>query len=100
MSERSLDNLTLREKLIEAERLMRELSDHLERGFVPKAHETRRLARRANEPENQDEIKDVTIRSSADNLLRSDDYSRQLCERNLRLLAAIEQDVQAIFDKG
>ena len=100
MSERPLENLTLREKLIEAERLLRELTDHLERGFIPKAHETRRLARRANEPENQDDIKDVTIRSSADVLLRSDDYSRQLCERNIRLLAAIEQDVQAIFEQG
>lgn len=100
MSERPLDNLTLREKLIEAERLMRELSDHLERGFIPKAHETRRLARRANEPENQDEVKDVTIRSSSDELLRTDDYSRQLCERNIRMLAAIEQDVKAIFDQG
>ncbi|MBL8850427.1 MAG: hypothetical protein JNG89_12175 [Planctomycetaceae bacterium] len=100
MSERSLENLTLREKLIEAERLLRELSDHLERGFIPKAHEIRRLARRANEPENQDEVKDVTIRSSSDELIRSDDYSRQLCERNIRLLAAIEQDVKAIFEKG
>jgi hypothetical protein len=99
MSERPLDNLTLREKLIEAERLMRELSDHLERGFIPKAHEIRRLARRANEPENQDEVKDVTIRSSSDELLRSDDYSRQLCERNIRMLAAIEQDVKAIFEQ-
>lgn len=100
MSERPLENLTLREKLIEAERLLRELTDHLERGFIPKAHETRRLARRANEPENQDDIKDVTIRSSSDELLRSDAYSRQLCERNIKLLAAIEQDVQAIFEQG
>jgi len=100
MSERSLENLTLRDKLIEAERLLRELTDHLERGFIPKAHETRRLARRANEPDNQDDIKDVTLRSSSDDLLRSDDYSRQLYERNLKLLRAIEQDVQSIFDKG
>lgn len=100
MSERSPDNLTLREKLIEAERLVRELTDHLERGFVPKAHLTRRTARRANEPENQDEVKDVTIRSSAEELLQSDEYSRQLCERNIRFLAAIEHDVQSIFEQG
>lgn len=100
MSERSPEHLTLREKLIEAERLMRELSDHLERGFIPKAHETRRMARRANQPEYQDEVKDVTVRSSSDDLLRSDDYSRQLCERNLRMLSAIEQDVRAIFEQG
>lgn len=100
MSERSPDNLTLREKLIEAERLLRELTDHLERGFIPKAHLARRTARRANEPENQDEVKDVTIRSSATELLRYDDYSRRLCERNRRFLAAIERDVEAIFEQG
>lgn len=100
MSDRPLDNLTLREKLIEAERLLRELTDHLERGFIPKAHLTRRTARRANEPDNQDEVKDVTIRSSSQELIRSDDYSRQLCERNIRMLAAIEQDVKAIFEMG
>lgn len=100
MSERPLESLTLREKLIEAEKLLREVTDHLERGFIPKAHELRRLARRANDPENQDEIKDVTIRSATDELLRSDDYSRQLCQRSERLLAAIEQEVQVISEHG
>jgi hypothetical protein len=100
MSERLLDNLTLREKFIEAEKITRELIDHLERGFIPKAHELRRLARRANEPDHQEEIKDVTIRSNTDGLLKSDAYTRQLRDRTGQLLLAIEQEVRTIFEQG
>jgi Mg2+ and Co2+ transporter CorA len=100
MSDRPLDSLTLREKFIEAEKLTRELIDHLERGFIPKAHELRRLARRANEPEHQDEIKDVTIRSSTDALLQSDDYTRHMSQRTGELMSAIEQEVRMIFEQG
>jgi hypothetical protein len=100
MSDRPLDSLTLREKFIEAEKITRELIDHLERGFIPKAHELRRLARRANEPDHQDEIKDVTIRSSSNALLQSDDYTRQLGQRAGELMLAIEQEVRLIFEQG
>lgn len=100
MDDRPLESLTLREKLIEAEKLSRELIDHLERGFIPKAHELRRLARRANEPEHQDEVKDVTVRSTVDQVLQSDDYTRQLCQRAGQLLAGIDRDVSGIFEHG
>ncbi len=100
MSERPLDNLTLREKFIEVDKVTRELIDHLERGFIPKAHELRRLARRANEPDHQDEIKDVTIRSSTEGLLHTDGYTRQLRDRMGQLLSAIEQEVRTIFEHG
>jgi hypothetical protein len=100
MPDRPLESLTLREKLIEAEKLSRELIDHLERGFIPKAHELRRQARRANEPDHQDEIKDVTVRSMVDQVLHSDDYTRQLGDRAERLLAAIDTDVRTIFENG
>ena len=100
MSERPLESLTLREKLIEAEKLTRELTDHLERGFIPKSHELRRTARRGNEPDHQDEIKDVTIRSLVNGVLHSDDYTRQLCERERNLLAAIDREVSTIFEEG
>ncbi len=100
MAERPPESLTLREKFIEAEKLTRELSDHLERGFIPKAHKMRQMARRANQPDHQDEVRDVTIRSSVDQLLQNEDYARQLCERARGLLAAISKDVTEIFDHG
>jgi hypothetical protein len=98
VSERALEGLTLREKLIEAEKVTRELIDHLERGFLPKVHQLRRLARRGNEPEHQEEITDVSIRSTVDQVLHTDDYTRQLSTRARNLLAAIDKDVTTIFE--
>lgn len=100
MADPSLDRLTLRKKFIEAEKTARELADHLERGCIPKAHEVRRLAQRANQPDQQDEIRDVTIRSSSERLIQIDDYTRELCQRAELLLAGIEADVQSIFENG
>lgn len=100
MSDRPIESLTLREKLIDAEKLTRELVDHLERGFIPKAHQLRRTARRATSPEHQDEIKDLTVRNSVDQVLKSDDYTRYLCERAVTLLNSIDTDVQTVFEQG
>ena len=100
MADRPIESLTLREKLIDAEKLTRELVDHLERGFIPKAHQLRRTARHATSPEHQDEIKDLTVRNSVDQVLKSDDYTRHLCERAVTLLNAIDTDVQTVFEQG
>ena len=100
MAERPVESLTLREKLIDAEKLSRELVDHLERGFIPKVHQLRRTARRAANPEHQSEIRDLTIRNSVDQVLKSDDYTRQLCDRAAALLNSIDTDVRTIFEQG
>ena len=100
MAGRPVESLTLREKLIDAEKLTRELVEHLERGFIPKVHQLRRTARRATNPEHQDDIKDLTIRNSVDQILKSDDYTRQLCGRAATLLNAIDTDVHTIFEQG
>jgi hypothetical protein len=98
VSDRPLESLTLREKLIETEKLSRELMDHLERGFIPRIHDLRRLARRGNEPDHQDEVQDITIRNSVDRILQSDDYTHQLCGKARQLLAAIDMEVNTIFE--
>ena len=100
MSDRPVESLTLRQKLIDAEKLARELVEHLERGFIPKVHQLRRTARRAANPEHQGEIKDLTVRNTVDQVLKSDDYTRQLGDRAISLLNAIDTDVQTIFEKG
>ena len=92
-----LENLTLRNKLNEAERLLRELIHHVEHGFVPKAHLLRRHARQGNDPKTQHEITDLTIRDSAEKLIHSDDFSRQLCDQLTEFLSSIEADVNRII---
>ena len=92
-----LEKMTLRNKLNEAERLIRELMHHLEHGYVPKAHLLHRTARKGNDPKEQENITDVTIRSGVDDVLKSDAFSRQLCQQLSELLDSIDQDVNQII---
>ncbi len=78
MSDESLANLTLRDKLKETENLSRQLIDHLERGFIPKAHQLRRMARHGTQPDEKETISDGSIRAGVLDVLQSDDYARQL----------------------
>ncbi len=92
-----VENMTLRNKLNEAERLIRELIHHVEHGYVPKAHLLRRTARKGNDPKDQHEITDMTVRNSVDKVLQSDLFSRQLCDQLQEFLGSIEQDVNKII---
>ncbi len=92
-----LENLTLRNKLNESERLIRELIHHLEHGYVPKAHLLRRTARKGNDPKDQKDITDLTIRSAVEKVLDSDDFSLQLCDQLSDYLASIEKDLNRII---
>ena len=63
----------------------------------------RRRLNRKNRLENgvfRYDIKDLTIRNSVDQILKSDDYTRQLCGRAATLLNAIDTDVHTIFEQG
>jgi hypothetical protein len=94
----SLDNLTLREKLRNVEKLTRELSDHLEKGFLPKVHGLRRLARKGTDPEFRETISDIAIRESVSTVLKSDAYARELSENTRRYLRSIQADIDGMFD--
>lgn len=98
MTESSLADLTLREKLKDAENLARQLIDHLERGFIPKVHSLRRLARQANDPDHRESITDLAIREGASGVIQSDDYTRQLSEKTHAYLESIAADVDALFN--
>lgn len=97
MPERSLTSLTLREKFNDVERLARELMQHLEHGFIPKAQELRRTAQRGCVPEHQDAVTDATIRNLVEQVLASDDYTRELCSRAQRYLEAVDHEVAEIL---
>ncbi len=94
----SIDQLTLREKLRNVEKLTRELSDHLERGFIPKVHSLRRLARRGNDPEHRETISDIAIREAASTVIKSDAYTRELSEKTKRYLRSIQADIERMFE--
>jgi hypothetical protein len=93
----SIDDLTLREKLRNVEKLTRELSDHLERGFIPKVHALRTLSRRGSESEHRDTISDIAVREGVSTVLKSDRYARELCDKAKRYLRSIQSDIDGMF---
>jgi len=88
----SPNGMTLRQKLMEADKLTRELMDHLERGFIPKAHALRRVTRHGSEVENES-ITDLTVRSTADLVLDSAAFTQELALGLEGFLTAIDADV-------
>ncbi len=98
MSDESLAHLTLRDKLKEAENVTRQLIDHLERGYLPKAHQLRRLSRQGLQADQRESISDSSIREAVLDILQSDEYARQLCEKTDTFLKSITADVDATFN--
>lgn len=95
--ERQLDKLTLPNKLNETDRMVRELEDHLERGFIPKAHLLRRVARKGNDPSECQGITDITVRSNVQQVLEADDFSVRLSNQINEFLTSIETDLNQII---
>lgn len=90
------ESLTLRDQLNGADRLTREIMDHLERAFVPQAHELRRVTRVSGEDDPTAQLEDVTLRNQIDNLLKSDAYTKEMSERLRTYLASIGQEIGKI----
>ena len=90
----SFDGMTIREKLTEADRLMREVIEHLDNGFIPKA---RTLSRSLQEHgDNVSAMSDVTVRQQAAELIELNRFSEALYEKITSLLAAIDHDVSEV----
>jgi len=94
MPDDRLNNLPLREKLKDLEKLTRELIDHLGRGFIPKSQSLRRLARKANHPDQRDLVSDVAVRDAVASALKSDEYTRELSGKTRDYLRSIQADVE------
>jgi hypothetical protein len=88
----SPNGMTLRQKLMEADRLTRELMDHLERGFVPKVHNLRRVTRHGSEVDNET-VTDLTVRSTADLVLDSASFTAELAKGLEQFLTSIDAEI-------
>lgn len=90
----SIANKTLRDKLNEVERMMRELMDHLDNGFIPKA---RSLSRTLQEKGNDTAlVSDTTVRQQAAELIDSNRFSERIYDKISKLLVLIDEDVASI----
>lgn len=101
MVERSHKTLTLREMLTEAERLTRELGEHLDQAFIPKCHELSRLVRPINgEPPDVRALEDVTVRTQAARILETENFTESLFGKLSELCTAIDAAVGKITSEG
>jgi hypothetical protein len=101
MAERPIRSLSLREMLVEAERLSRELSEHLDQSFIPKCLELTRLVRPINgEPPDVRALEDVTLRTQAARILETEVFTERVFEQLLEYCQAIEGAVNKIASEG
>jgi hypothetical protein len=90
VDDRPIEQLTLRELFGGSERLVRELTEHLEQSFLPKLHAAVDVVQSHSRAAERDEIPDSSVRSRMAALLASDDFSQKLFDRLDRHLTAID----------
>ena len=93
---RSLDDLTIRDKCREAQRVIRELIDHLDQAFLPKVKNLRKLARAQEPGYNPAAVRDVTIRAQAAGLLEAEQYTIKLDEESRQFLTALATEIEQL----
>lgn len=98
MAHNTIERMTLREKLNEAEKLTRELIDHIEHGFIPKAQQLQRLAKKGKNDEEGIHISDMSIRENAAQLLESERFTEEVYEKVSRFLVAIDKEMTEIIE--
>ncbi|MBQ16075.1 MAG: hypothetical protein CMJ65_03010 [Planctomycetaceae bacterium] len=96
MAERRAADMPLREVFTEAERLARELVDHLENGFLPKASGLRDLVSVSDQGVGADDVHDVTVRNHAAQLLDRARFANELYKRFDECVETIGQKVSRI----
>jgi hypothetical protein len=96
MTERSVERLTLRELFKDSERLTREMVEHLDQGFTPKARALTRLVSHSPGDPEYDQIEDLTIRNQVVEVLKSEDFTDQLHDKLTQYYAAIDSSVSRI----
>ncbi|MCC7423989.1 MAG: hypothetical protein IT428_27305 [Planctomycetaceae bacterium] len=100
MQERPVDQYTVREMFTEAERLARELSDHLEKGFVPKVGALARIVRPPKAGEESPLIEDGVVRTHSAQVLESDQFTEKLYDRLHSFCEAVEKNMDRIISGG
>ena len=85
--------LPLREKFTNAERLTRELIDHLDQGFQTRVHELRRMARK----DEADGVTDKTVRAHCTRLFESHKFSSKLTAELDELLDGILTEMEPMI---
>jgi len=96
LAERRVEDMPLRDVFTEVDQLARELVDHLENGFLPKANGLRELVEVSEQGIGSDNVNDVTVRNhSAQQLVRAR-FTDKLFSRFDECVEAIDEKVSRI----
>lgn len=93
--EKSPDELALRDRVVAALRLNRELIEHLEQAFVPKVHQLRRVTRPPR-PGDDAPPGDKTVHSQAAAVLESDHFTVGVYQQLIAHCESIRKSVQEL----
>ena len=94
----SIKQLTLREMFKDSDKLVRDLTEHLDRGFYPKARQLERLVRPTETEAFAAGVEDVTVRSHVKAVLDSEAYTDQLYQKLAEYCDAINDSVSRIVE--
>jgi len=97
MAERLLSEMTLREMLTDAERLTRELIEHLDQGFIPKVHTLRKMVRPTISGGVDAEVEDISVRDTTARVLKSEEFMAELYQKLKQYCTAIDEAVSRII---
>ncbi|MFV0442499.1 MAG: hypothetical protein ACK5Q5_02905 [Planctomycetaceae bacterium] len=95
MSHQLLETMPLRDRIREAERLARELTEHLELGFLTKIHAARSLTRKEGQTGGE-HVTDISVRTAVDAALTSHEYTVELTRKLDRLLDSINRETNSL----
>jgi hypothetical protein len=90
------DELSLRDRVVAALRLNRELIEHLEQGFVPKVHSLRRMTRPERPGSDTPATGDRTVHATASTVLEADNFSVEVYEQLIDYCESIRAAVQEL----
>jgi hypothetical protein len=96
VDDRRPEQSTLRELFSTTERLIRELDEHLEQGFIPKAQQANDLVRPTPSGLPAANLEDITVRNHVAGILESENFTDQLYTNLERYFAAIDSSVSRI----
>lgn len=100
MTERPIEELSLREQLGHAEQLVRELSEHINQSFLPKLRTAGDLVRGSQTSAERNDIPDSTVRSAMAALIKSDDFTQSLIDKLDPYLRSIHKGVERILESS
>ena len=95
--DKSIEGMTLQDKVKKTDVLVREIMEHLELGFLPKIKSLQKISRVGRSQSQLEEIGDLTLRNHVAQVLESEQFTEELFEKLSVLTKAIQADMNDVL---